>query len=640
MLERLFEPLSLGPVEIPNRIVSTAHQTTLVSDHLPTADFVAYHEARARGGAGLIVLEATTPHPSGLLTDHQLGGYLPEIVDAFAQVAAAVKPHGTKLMCQLLHSGREQIAGPPRAPAVAPSAVPSQRFRSAPRALRGDEIEEIVAGFGLSARNAADAGLDGVEISAAHRYLVAQFFDPELNRRDDEWADPTRFLLAVVDAVRGAAPGLCVGVRLSADSVRAAAVVPSLADRVDYISIALGDSPTYLGSVGIVPPPPTPENAIEAFTAPFRVGPALIATSRVVDPVEADRLVASGAADALGMTRALIADPDLPAKARSGRRDEILRCIACQACIAHYHAAEGILCAMNPRTGRERSWGATTRSPNAGRLVVVGAGPAGLTAAAEGLAAGWEVVVLERSETVGGQLSLLLDAPGAATIGRGFLRNHAATLEAIELQLGTAATAETVAGLGADAVVVATGARPYVPPLDLDGVRVVTAWEALADPALVSGRVVVADWGGDQAGLDAADVLAAACRVTLAVSSVAIGESHHQYRRNLYLQRLYRSGVDIRHHRELAGTAAGVVVLRNAFAPELTERVHAEVLVLAVGRVPEDGLAPALRAAGVRVEEAGDCLSPRGLEEAVLEGVLAVRRLAAERPAETRGIAP
>ena len=126
-LEHLFSPLALGPVEIPNRIVSTAHQTTLVHDNLPTDDFVAYHEARARGGVGLIVLEATAVHPTGLLTSHTLGGYLPGIVDAYRRVAAAVQPHGTRLFVQLLHGGREQIASPPRPPAIAPSAVPSHR---------------------------------------------------------------------------------------------------------------------------------------------------------------------------------------------------------------------------------------------------------------------------------------------------------------------------------------------------------------------------------------------------------------------------------------------------------------------------------------------------------------------------------
>ena len=634
MLSSLFSPLQLGPVELQNRIVSTAHQTTLVADHLPTDDFVAYHEARARGGAGLIVLEATAPHPSGILTAHELAGYLPEIADAYRRVAEAVQPHGTRLFVQLLHGGREQIAGPPRAPALAPSAIPSQRFRVAPRALRAHEIEEIVDGFGEAARLAAEGGLDGIEISAAHRYLVAQFFDPELNLRDDEWAEPSRFLLAVVRAVRSAAPDLALGVRLSADSGPAQRMAPLLRDEVDYLSVALGESPSYLGSTLIVPPPPLGENLIVPHLAPFRVGLPLIATSRVVDPAEADSIVASGAADALGMTRALIADPDLPTKARAGQR--IVRCIGCQACIAHYHAGEAIRCAINPRTGREREKPPVERATRSQRLVVVGAGPAGVVAAVAAVAAGHKVILLERAEHIGGQFALAARAPGARAVAEGFLANYAHALESVEVQLGVEATADTVAALAPDAVVVATGARPYAPNLPLDGATVVQAWDVLKGSAAVDGRVVIADWGGDPIGIDTAETLAAAGHeVVYCVASVTVGESLHQYRRNLFLQRLYRAGVQIVQHHELVAGDAEHATLRNVFAPELETIVAADTIVLALGRVPEDGLAPSLRAADLRVEEAGDCLSPRGLEEAVLEGTRAAQAVFAYSPARS-----
>jgi 2,4-dienoyl-CoA reductase-like NADH-dependent reductase (Old Yellow Enzyme family)/thioredoxin reductase len=626
VIDPLFEPLPLGPTELRNRIVSTAHQTTMVEANLPTDDFVAYHEARARGGAGLIVLEATAPHPAGLLTAHELAGYLPEIVPAYRRVAAAVQPHGTRLFVQLLDGGREQISGPPRAPALAPSTVPSQRFRVAPRALDGREIAEIVDGFAASAALAAEGGLDGVEISGAHGYLVAQFFDPALNLRDDEWGDPARFLLAVVRAVRDAAPGLALGVRLSADAPAAQAAAPLLAGEVDYLSLALGASDSYLGSTLIVPPPPLDDNLIERHLGPFRVGPAVIATSRVFDPVEAARIVASGAADAIGMTRALIADPELPAKARAGRLDEITRCIGCQACIAHYHAGEAIRCSITPRTGRERTWAPATRAAAPRRLVVVGAGPAGLAAAAEGVARGDHVTLLERAGTVGGQQALALSAPGSAPIARALLANFERTLAAVDLRLGEDAGAEAVAAYAPDAVVVATGALPYEPTLTLDGIAVRQSWAVLASPP-GAGSVVVADWGGDPAGVNAAELLAAAgARVTLCVASAAFGESVHQYRRNLYLQRLYRAGVEIRMHVELAGAADGGAVFRNAFAPELETVVPADLLVLALGRVPAPSPAGALAEAGIHVEQAGDCLSPRSFEEALLEGAGAVRR--------------
>jgi 2,4-dienoyl-CoA reductase-like NADH-dependent reductase (Old Yellow Enzyme family)/thioredoxin reductase len=628
VLERLFSPLRVGPVEVPNRIVSTAHQTTLVHEHLPTEDFVAYHDARARGGTGLIVLEATAVHPSGLLTPHTLAGYRAEIVPELARVAEAVHRHGTRLFVQLFHGGREQISSPPRAPALAPSAIPTPRFHVEPRALSADEIDAVVQGFARSAELAAKAGLDGVEISAAHEYLAAQFFTPGLNRRDDEWGEPARFLLTILTAVRRAAPELALGVRLSADSKAAAAVVGEVAAAVDYLSVALGASSTYRGSTGIVPPPPVPENAIAELTGPFRLGPPLVATSRIVDPIEADRLVAEGLCDATGMTRALITDPDLPRKARDGRLDDVLRCIGCNACIAHYHAGTPIACAQNPRTGRERTIGPPPRSATRRRIVVVGAGPAGLAAAAEAGAAGHEVVLLERGERIGGQIALAGVAPMHAELARSLTRNYRRLLEAanVETRLGTHASSESIAALAPDAVVVATGARPYEPDLPLAGIEVMQAWDVLGGPPARDRRVVVADWGGDASGLACADLLQAAGNdVTVAVGSAALGETLHQYQRNLYAARLYRGDVRLVHHLELVAADRGAVRFRNVFARELESELQADLLVLALGRVPDRALATPLAGAGVEVHEAGDCLGPRGLEEAILEGTLAAQ---------------
>jgi 2,4-dienoyl-CoA reductase-like NADH-dependent reductase (Old Yellow Enzyme family)/thioredoxin reductase len=636
VLERLFSPLALGPAELPNRIVSTAHQTTLVHDHLPTDEFVAYHEARARGGVGLIVLEATAVHASGLLTPHTLAGYREEIVPALGRVAAAVRPHGTRLFLQLFHGGREQIASPPRPPALAPSPVPTQRFHTEPRALSAAEIEELVAGYARAAELVAQAGLDGVEVSAAHGYLAAQFFTPDLNRRDDGWAEGPRFLLDVLAAVRDSAGAIALGVRLSADSEAARSVAPLLDGRVDYLSVALGDSSTYRGSTGIVPPPPLPENAIAERAGGFRVGPPLIGTSRVVDPEEADRLLGEGRLDAVGMTRALITDPDLPLKARAGRSADVVRCIGCNACIAHYHAGTPIACTQNPRTGRERTLPVARRARVRRRVVVVGGGPAGLAAAAEAGAAGHAVVLLERGRRIGGQLALAGAAPMHAEAARTLRRNYDRLLEAasVDLRLGVEAEEAAVLALEPDAVVVATGARPYEPDLELDGIEAVQAWSVLAGPPPRGRRVVVADWGGDAAGPAAADVLTAAGNeVTLAVGSAAFAETLHQYQRNLYAARLYRAGVRVEHHVELAGTASGRVRLTNVFAPELEVSLPADLLVLALGRVPERGLGERLAAAGVEMHEAGDCASPRSAEEAILEGTLAARRAGQETAA-------
>jgi pyruvate/2-oxoglutarate dehydrogenase complex dihydrolipoamide dehydrogenase (E3) component len=242
-------------------------------------------------------------------------------------------------------------------------------------------------------------------------------------------------------------------------------------------------------------------------------------------------------------------------------------------------------------------------------------------------------VLFERGDGLGGQLALAARAPGSADVARAFVSMSDRRLQKgeVEVRLATAATLDDVVALKPDAVVVATGARPFIDDrIRIDGVESVHAWGVLAGHVPSGCTVIVVDWGGDQGGLDAAELLAAAGNtVTLAVESVAVGEAVHQYRRNLYLQRLYRAGVEIAHHLRLAEATDGRVELRNVFAPDRAVTFDADLLVIARGRVPDDELSAPLAAAGARVETAGDCCSPRSLEEAVLEGTLAAQRVIA-----------
>jgi NADPH-dependent 2,4-dienoyl-CoA reductase/sulfur reductase-like enzyme len=470
--------------------------------------------------------------------------------------------------------------------------------------------------------------VNGIEVTAAHGYLGEQFFSPDYNLRDDRYAEPARFIVEVLEAVRAAAPRLALGVRLSADSGAARAVAGELAGLVDFIHVAVGNSATFDGCTGIVPPPPAPRNLIADLTAPFRLGPPLIATTRIIDPGEADALIADGAADAVGMTRALITDPDLVGKARADDAEAILRCIGCNACIAHYHAETPIRCAQNPRAGRERTLPRPRRAVRPRRVVVVGAGPAGLAAAAEAGAAGHDVVVFERDDRIGGQVRVADRSRGHREQAAALTANYEALLDRdnVELRLHTAATADAIGAHGPDLVIVATGARPAPPRHELGGMPVAQAWDVLRG-ARPPGRVVIADWGGDPAALDCAETLAAEGRdVTLAVGAVLPGETLHQYARNQYLARLARAGVTLAHHLGLDSAARGVVRLRNIFAAELVTEIAADVLVLSLGRVPQDALWAGLRVRdGLTVRAAGDCRSPRGLEEAILEGTLAAR---------------
>jgi 2,4-dienoyl-CoA reductase-like NADH-dependent reductase (Old Yellow Enzyme family)/thioredoxin reductase len=630
MLANLFRPLDVGPLTLACRVVSTAHQTTLARDHVVTPELLSYQEARARGGVGLIIMEAAATEPAGLLSDEMMAGYLPRTIDGYREMTRITEPYGTKVFVQLFHGGREQFGSGPRREIVSSGAVPSLRYHSEPRAMTTGEVESVIESFAVCAAIAAEGGLDGIEISAAHNYLPAQFFTAETNDRNDRFSVPERFLLESITAVRESAPGLAVGVRLSATSRAAQRVASALANQVDFFHVTTGDSATYVGGALIVPPPPWPRNVVIDHTDPFLgLGPAVIATGRIVDPVEADAFIGAGKADAVGMNRALITDPDMPAKARRGDLDAVIRCIGCNVCIEHYHAHAPIACAQNPRTGREYHLRQPVPASDPKRVVIVGGGPAGLSAAAEAAAAGHHVVVYEASDRLGGQVALAGVAPAHSETAAAMLRNFGYLLDRpnVEIHLGVCADIGTVREAGGDVVVIAAGAKPYQRQFDLRGVDVVTGWQVL-EGARPSGRVVIADWGGDVVALDCAELLAAdGADVTLVTSGYVAGEVLHQYSRTAYLGRLHRCGVRLVPHWALASADNGGVRFRNVFAEELETDFDADTLVISHGRVPADRLSLALTDAGISHRTIGDCRSPRGIEEAVLEGTVGVREL-------------
>jgi len=638
------QPLQLGGIEIRNRIVSTGHDTVLAHDGHVSDALIAYHAARAKGGVGLIVSQVTGIHDSARYTSHVLMGTDDDCVPGFRRLADTVHDHGARIVAQLFHPGREimETSDGTLPVAYAPSAVPSERFHTMPRALSVKMINEFVSGYADAARRMQEAGLDGVEIVASHGYLPAQFLNPEVNLRSDDYGGDldgrARFLLEVLDAVRAATgQGFVVGLRTTGeehdetgtDAGEVLRVITRAAPYLDYVSIAAGTSATIGGAIHIAPPMYFEPGYPRSFSQRVKEATDLpvILTGRINQPQDAEAVLARGEADMCGMTRALICDPAMPAKASEGRLDDIRACIACnQACIGHFHKGVPISCIQHPETGRELRYGALDPAQTPRRIVVVGGGPGGMKAAAVAAARGHKVTLLEAGSQLGGQALLAQLLPGRAEFG-GIVTNlsHEMECAGVEVRLNTEATLETLTAMAPDAVIVATGGTPRVPTAEIDdSTHFLTAWQVLRGAANVGGSVLISDWRGDWTGLGLAEQLASEGRsVTLAVTGTMAGEALQSYVRDTMLARATRLGVTVVPYARLYGADGDTVYLQHVASGEPMIFEGIDTLVAAHGQDASSGLLDALDGAPFDVTGIGDCLAPRTAEEAVLEGLRA-----------------
>jgi len=647
---RLFSPLQVGARTLKNRVVSSGHDTVMVSQGRITDQLIAYHEARAEGGVGLIVVQVAGVHESARYTSHILMATDDACIDGYARLATTVHRSGTTIFGQLFHPGREVMESQDGSSpvALAPSAVPNERFRVMPRALDVDEIDEIIEGYAAAASRLQRAGLDGVEIVASHGYLPAQFLNPHVNLRDDEYGasehNRLRFLRRALATVRErVGRDFVVGVRLSLRELDPVgldeAIVLDASRRlgreglVDYVSVTVGTSASLAGSDHIAPE----MGFTNGYTAPFAervkgvVDVPVFVAGRINQPQEAERILALGQADACIMTRALICDPRLAQLAAAGEVDDIRACIGCnQACIGHFHAGYPISCIQHPETGRELQYPRGTRTSRPRSVVVVGGGPAGMKAAAVAAARGHRVTLYESTGRLGGQILLAQQLPGRDEFG-GAATNLQREVEraGVTVRMHSRVGVREVLATQPDVVVVATGARPFRPAIEVMGApHLKDAWEVINGEELPHGHAVVVDWRGDWTGIGVARILRARGHaVTLCVHGYAAGESLQQYVRDAHLGALQRERIEVRPLVRLFGADDDTVYLQHVLTeePVVIERVAG--VVLACGHESNSALLGELRSTDVEVVGVGDCLAPRTVEEAVLEGLRAASEI-------------
>ena len=637
----LFSSLKIRGCKLKNRIMSTAHDTTMPVDGTVNAALVAYQEARARGGVGLIVLQVSGVHETARYTNHVLMATDDTSIAGYARMAEAVHRHGTVLFAQLFHPGREiaEADGGLLSVAYAPSSVPNERFHVMPRALKIPLIRAIVSGYGDAARRMQTAGLDGVEIVASQGYLPSQFLNPRVNMRDDQYGgdldNRLRFLREVIADVRSkVGDSFVVGMRISGSELddlglsedECLEAIKALADHIDYVNITLGTSATLGGAVHIVPP-----MTIDiAYAAPYAarvrksVHIPVFVTGRINQPQIAEAVIAAGQADVCGMTRALICDPDMPNKAQTGRGEDIRACIACnQACIGHFHKGYPISCIQNPVAGRELRYGALRPATSSRRVMVVGGGPAGMKAAVIAAERGHRVTLFESEKQLGGQALLAQLLPGRAEFG-GLVTNSLRELGncGVQVRKETLVDRAKVLADAPDVVIVATGAQPYRPTFAQEGdLQVLDAWQVLRG-AQAGHSVIVIDWRADWIGIGIAEKLARAGHaVQLAVAGVAVGETLPWYVRDVSAATLHKLGVKVMPYMRLYGSDSNTVYLQHVASGEPVVVEAIDTLVLCTGHTPRTDLADCIADLPFEVKVIGDAASPRTAEEAVFEGL-------------------
>jgi dimethylglycine catabolism A len=651
-LRVLFTPIRIGGLTLKNRIYSSGHAEAMAEGGRAGERLARYHEAKARGGCALTIFGGSSSvHPSSPAAAwKQIANHDDAVIPGYRALAESVHRHDCVVFTQLTHLGRRAQSDPDSDHVLlAPSQIPERVHREVPHALEVEQIATLVRAFGDAARRCRDGGLDGIELSMAHNHLIDQFWCPLFNRRADEYGgsleNRMRFGFEVLREVRRqVGRDFVVGARISGDEMTRgglnaqdmAAIARALAASglVDFLSIIGGGAHTYALQAAVVPNMSFAQGLFLPLAAAIKAaapGMPILHASRIVDPAHAERVLAAGQIDVVGMTRALIADPELPRKAREGRLEDIRTCVgANEGCIDRIYQGKPVTCVQNPTAGREAELAELKPAAVARKVIVVGGGVAGLEAARVAAQRGHRVVLLENSDELGGQVLLAARTPARgeyAGIAR-FLVGQVRKL-GIDVRLGVAATAELVLAERPDAVVVATGSHAYVPPLPgIDGKHVVTDRDVLTGEATLGANIVVVDDVHTEQALSTAELLLdAGKRVEVISPLFYVGQDVGVTSIVPLYARLHAKGVTLTPGTELRAIEGSSVIVANVYSGAERRLEGVDTVVLSLGSRSTDALYRALKGQVATLLAAGDCVAPRGVHQAILDGTRAARAI-------------
>jgi len=635
-LNHLFSPITINTMTIRNRAVMPAMGTAYANrDNTVSDRLLHYLVRRARGGTGLIITEVCAVDPRGKGFPNELGAWSDEFIPGLRRLTDAVHAEGAAIALQLHHAGRETFAASAGATPEAPSAIPSVILNQPCEEMSMERIKAVIRAFAGAAGRAKKAGFDAVEIHGAHGYLLTQFLSPFSNHRTDAYGgseeNRSRFVLEIVEAVRKeVGPDYPVMIRLSTDELVKGGydlefikwLAPSLVSAgVDMINASVGVYSTP-GNLSIASLDTEPAfNLFRARAIKEVVNVPVIGVGRINDPRMADDAIARGDADLIAFGRQHLADPDFLNKAKEGRFEDIRWCVACnQGCIERLSfEMKSATCTFNPSCGQEFKEDTRNQPSMAGKkLLVIGAGPAGLSAALAAAERGYAVEVLEKEECIGGQIQSASRPPHK----KGFMdwaewAVRELKKKGVPVRCSSPVTAESLKQSRPDAVILASGAYPVTAPIPgIDGANVFDARDVLVgkvktvSPAVILGAGYVGMETGDylvERGIDA---------VILEMQPFPPVGKHTAHGYWLH-KRLYKAGARLYFGAKVSAIRDGQVLYVQG---EEKKSVDAAMVITAMGARPENALIPVLEDLGIPYRAVGDAISPRRLLEAIHEG--------------------
>ncbi len=646
----LFSPLQVGPITLRNRILVTAHVPRLAENNIPGPRYAAYHRAKARGGVALQITGATPVHASsGRPAGSALENTDDRIIPGYRLLADAVHSEGGRILAQLAHFGATLAATDPGQPMWAPSAVAAQLSYDMPHVMTAAEIAQIVDAFHQAALRVRAGGLDGIEILGAYGLLLAAFMSPYANKRVDDYGgsleNRMRFPMQVVDAVRNAAGSdLIVGMRIPGDEFvdggLNTAAMQEIARRLeacgklDYLNVIAGNNLDRIHRTTHWPPTPAPHGLFVSLAESVKavVSLPVFTVGRIVDPLHAEQILAAGKADMVGMTRAHIADPDLPAKASSGRVEEIRPCVGANVCISHGLAGRRITCIHNPEAAREHELGPVMPATQVRRVAVIGGGPAGLEAARVAAQRGHRVSLFERESYLGGQFVLRSSIPSWREF-QGVIDWRLRQLQQLQVhvELGRHITAMDIPGLEADVIILASGAQPrriVVPGAESSTIEVATVHDVVRDGRPDARMAVVWDHAGGVIGAGVIEALVeSGVGVHVITPHFMVAQSLDVVQRVPLYERILSAGVQFLPNSEVIALQGADVLYRNVYTQQQSRLGPVDLLVAWHGSDAVDDLREAIDAAGIEMHLIGDGLAPRTADIAIAEGALAGREI-------------